>query len=115
MQCVQGFLPSHLIFFLLHSSQARVTRRRFCWALEPPGPEDVDAGLISSGSGFMWSSKESFDESSAAASWSMLGGDVSPGFGGSTGSGTDAISEGGVRARVQDAKMEAIWGWDLLT
>lgn len=30
MQCVHGCLPSHLIFFLLHSSHARVTLRLFC-------------------------------------------------------------------------------------
>lgn len=27
---MQGCLPSHFIFFLLHSSHALVTRRRFC-------------------------------------------------------------------------------------
>jgi hypothetical protein len=30
VQWVQGCLPSHFIFFLLHSSHARVTRLRFC-------------------------------------------------------------------------------------
>jgi len=55
---VQGCLPSHLIFFLRHSSHARVTLRRFCmgscdldwfWTDEPDGPAgDVcDSCLIS--------------------------------------------------------------------
>ena len=48
---MHGCLPSHLIFFLRHSSQARVTLRRFCWGMFGPSAPSSRAPEASSDSG----------------------------------------------------------------
>jgi hypothetical protein len=55
---VQGCFPSHLIFLRRHSSQARVTLRRFCRACDPfsagRSSSSISDLMLSVGEGASW-------------------------------------------------------------
>lgn len=77
---MQGCLPSHLIFFRRHSSQARVTRRRFWmgWdgALGASSSPSLSDLMLADGDGASLSCQswvEDWPASSSATSGDILG------------------------------------------
>lgn len=74
--CLQGCFPSHLIFFLRHSSQALVTLRRFCKGAEERGGCDAEIGDVCR----QCADWDGLLESSSTVSTSKDSGDERPGL-----------------------------------